>query len=106
MASVISELTILDELAILQDRIDKIKSSAAEEAAIRARDEKRASAMSRLKNILKDKISKLESNRYSKSAPLAAYYDREKVDLIDTLIDIIDGLNERIANLEMEKSSH
>ena len=94
------------ELALLRARIAAIESAAAEEAAARAQAEKKASAMGRLQKILQEKREAVERNRYSKSIPLARFYDQEKIDLMDALLDIISVLNERVTQLELEKSTH
>ena len=90
-------------LTLLRARIAELEAAEAAEVAIRAASEKKENAMDRLQAILAKKNQALAQNRYSKSVPLAAYYDRQHATLIDTLIDIISGLHNRIAQLEEDK---
>ena len=93
----------LDNLALLRARVAELEAAEAAAAAAKAAAEKKAKAMERLQAILTEKNQALVRNSYSKSVPLAAYYDRQHATLIDTLIDIISGLHTRIAQLEEDK---
>lgn len=93
------------ELTLLRAKLAKMENDAAEEAALRAQAEKRTNAMSRLQKILDDTRDKLKRNSYSsmdRRGWLGELLDGERADLVDTLIDIIHGLNERIARLERQ----
>ncbi len=92
-----------DNLALLRARVAELEAAEAAKAAAHAAAAKKANAMDRLQAILAEKNQALARNRYSKSIPLAAYYDQQDATLIDTLIDIIDGLHNRIAQLEEDK---
>jgi hypothetical protein len=60
--------------------------------------------MEKLQALAKDKKDAITRNKYSKSIPLAQYYDQEKLTLMETLIEIIQQQNERIQRLEAEMS--
>lgn len=92
-----------DNLALLRARVAELEAAEAAAAAAKAVAEKKANAMDRLQAILAEKNQALARNSYSKSVPLSAYYDRQHATLIDTLIDIISGLHNRIAQLEEDK---
>ena len=94
-----------DNLALLRARVAELEAVEAATAAATAAAVKKANAMDRLQAILAEKNQALTNNRYSKSVPLAAYYDRQHATLIDTLIDIISGLHNRIAQLEEDKAT-
>jgi hypothetical protein len=98
-------MATLSELTLLRAKVAALEEAALEEAAAAAQIQKKATAMERLQKILDNKKAALARNSYSKSVPLAAFYDREKVDLVDALIDIIEGLNARVTSLELEKTS-
>ena len=92
-----------DNLTLLRARVAELEAAEAAAAAAEAAAEKKENAMDRLQAILAKKNQALARNSYSKSVPLAAYYDRQHATLIDTLIDIISGLHTRIAQLEEDK---
>jgi hypothetical protein len=93
----------LDSLVLLRARVAELEAAEAATLVAAASAKKKANAMDRLQAILAEKNQALARNRYSKSIPLAAYYDQQDATLIDTLIDIIDGLHNRIAQLEEDK---
>jgi hypothetical protein len=42
----------------------------------------------------------LKNNRYSKSVPLAAFYDRQRIEMIDAVVDALTKINARLDALE------
>ena len=51
--------------------------------------------------IIRDEITVvLKNNRYSKSVPLAAFYDRQRVETIDAILAALTKINTRLDALE------
>lgn len=53
-----------------------------------------------INNLLNEKKTKITNNRYSKSVPLARYYDQELVTHLEAIYNILQVLNERLDKLE------
>jgi hypothetical protein len=53
-----------------------------------------------LKDIIDEKKDKVERNSYSKSVPLARYYDIEKLGYLEAIFNMLKDLNKRVENLE------
>ena len=53
-----------------------------------------------LEAIRDETILNLKNNRYSKSAPLAAYYDRQRVETLDAILEALKMINARLDALE------
>lgn len=96
-----------DNLALLRARVAELEAAEAAAAAAKAVAEKKANAMDRLQAILAEKKLSVQ-NRIARPPKdhvgwLAHNIKTGEVDLIDTLIDIISGLHNRIAQLEEDK---
>ena len=96
-----------DNLALLRARVAELEAAEAAAAAAKAVAEKKANAMDRLQAILAEKKLSVQ-NRIARPPKdhvgwMAHNMNRGEVDLIDTLIDIISGLHNRIAQLEEDK---
>lgn len=96
-----------DNLALLRARVAELEAAEAATAAATAAAEKKANAMDRLQAILAEKKLSIQ---YRIARPpkdqlgrMAHHINRGEVDIIDTLIDIISGLHNRIAQLEEDK---
>ena len=51
--------------------------------------------------VIRDGITiKLKNNRYSKSVPLAAFYDSQRVETINAILDALTKINSRLDALE------
>jgi hypothetical protein len=53
-----------------------------------------------LNNVLTEKKNAITSNRYSKSVPLARFYDQELVTHLEAIYNILQNVDERLINLE------
>ncbi len=53
-----------------------------------------------LNNVLTEKKNAINSNRYSKSVPLARFYDQELVTHLEAIYNILQNVDERLINLE------
>jgi len=53
-----------------------------------------------INNILKDKKRKIANNSYSKSIPLARFFDQEVVTRLEAISNILQDFNERLIKLE------
>ena len=53
-----------------------------------------------LESIIQDKRTQIERNSYSKSIPLARFYDVEKLKMMDAIYAILKNFQERIDSLE------
>jgi hypothetical protein len=53
-----------------------------------------------INNIIKDKKRKIANNSYSKSIPLAGFYDQELVTRLEAISNILQEFNERLIKLE------
>ena len=53
-----------------------------------------------INGILTEKKTAINNNRYSKSVPLARYYDQELVTHLEAVYNILQILDERLKNLE------
>lgn len=87
-----------NDIQMLRAQLAAMEKTMAEQVAARCLAEKQANAMGRLRTILDTTRESLSANRYS--YPMARYYDENKMDLIDALVDIMEGLTDRIALLE------
>ena len=53
-----------------------------------------------INNVLTEKKNAINANRYSKSVPLARYYDQELVTHLEAIYNILQNVDERLKNLE------
>ena len=53
-----------------------------------------------LEGIIDEKRKQIERNSYSKSLPLARYYDQEKVAFLEPILNILKNIQERLDALE------
>jgi hypothetical protein len=53
-----------------------------------------------INNLLNEKKTAIINNRYSKSIPLARYYDQELVTHLEAIYNILQVFNERLDKLE------
>jgi len=92
MSAIESELSLLKQrLAVLEEQ----KRIEAEKEA-----EKKANPMKVLEDIIDEKKKKIENNRYSKSLPLAQYYDQEKVAMLEPILNALQDIQKRLTALE------
>ena len=62
--------------------------------------EKKAFPLKTLEAIIDEKRKKIERNRYSKSLPLAQFYDQEKVAFLEPIFNMLTNIQERLDALE------
>ena len=53
-----------------------------------------------INDVLSEKKTAIKNNRYSKSVPLARYYDQELVTHLEAIYNILQIMDERLKNLE------
>jgi len=53
-----------------------------------------------INDLLTDKKTKINNNRYSKSVPLARYYDEQLVIYLEATYNILQNVDERLKKLE------
>ena len=56
--------------------------------------------MQKLELIIQAKKTQIERNSYSKSIPLAQFYDREKLEMMDAIYSILKSFDDRISAIE------
>jgi hypothetical protein len=56
-----------------------------------------------LNNVLNEKKTKIANDRYSKSVPLARYYDQQLVTHLEAIYNILHVVDERLKKLEKTK---
>jgi hypothetical protein len=86
------------ELSLLKQRLAALEEQKRIEAEKEA--EKKANPMKVLENIIDEKKKKIENNRYSKSLPLAQYYDQEKVAMLEPILNALQDIQKRLTALE------
>jgi hypothetical protein len=53
-----------------------------------------------LEGVIEKKRSQIEQNRYSKSIPLARFYDMEKLEMLEPIFNMLKSIEERLEALE------
>ena len=86
------------ELSLLRQKLEALEEKKRLEAAKEL--ERVENPMKVLYSIINDKKKAIEQNRYSKSVPLARFYDQEKVDMMEPIINMLNILQGRIEALE------
>lgn len=92
MSAIDSEL---ESLRLRLASLEEQKRIEAETAA-----EKKAFPLKTLEGILDEKRKQIERNRYSKSIPLARFYDLEKVAYLEPIFNMLKNIQERLEVLE------
>ena len=65
--------------------------------------EKKAFPLKTLEVIIDEKRKQIERNSYSKSFPLARFYDQEKVAFLEPIFNILKNIQERLDALEKKE---
>ncbi len=92
MSQLDTEIALLREkLAVMEERRN---------VALAIAEEKKANPLKTLEDILEAKRARVERNRYSKSVPLARFYDQEKIEMMEPILALLKNLQERIEVLE------
>ena len=90
--------TIDSELLLLKQRLSALEEQKRIEAEKDA--ENRANPMKVLETIIDEKKKQIENNRYSKSLPLARFYDQEKVAMLEPILNALQDIQKRLMALE------
>jgi len=62
--------------------------------------EKLESPLKVLQGIIEQKRVQVKNNRYSKSIPLAQFYDQEKLNMLEPIFNMLKSIDERLKALE------
>ena len=65
--------------------------------------EKKAFPLKTLEGIIDEKRKQIERNSYSKSLPLARFYDQEKLAFLEPILNMLKHLQERLDALEKKE---
>jgi len=65
--------------------------------------EKKNFPLKTLEDIINEKRIQVEHNRYSKSLPLARFYDLEKIGYLEPILDALKNIQERLNALEKKE---
>ena len=90
-----------NDLNLLKQRIAALEEQKRIEAEKEA--EKKANPMRVLEGILDEKKKQIENNRYSKSLPLAKFYDQEKLAMLEPIFNMLVDIQRRLDALEKKE---
>ena len=100
--NVIKTMSQIDnELNLLKQRLAALEEQKRIEAEKEA--EKKANPIKVLGEILDEKKKQIENNRYSKSLPLARFYDQEKVAMLEPIFNMLVDIQKRLDALEKKE---
>jgi hypothetical protein len=91
------------ELRLLRQRLAHLEEQ--QLAEIKKELQKKAHALQFLENFIEEKKDRIRQNRYSRSVPLAAYYDGEKVAFLEPILNVLKDFQTRLEALESSKST-
>ena len=86
------------ELRLLRQRIVYLEQQKI--AEIERELQKKAHALQVLENFIDEKKERIQQNRYSRSVPLAAYYDGEKIAFLEPILNVLKDFQKRLEVLE------
>ena len=84
-----------EEIQQLQLRILELEKNERDE-----KDEIKKNNFKVINDVLTEKKTAIQRNRYSKSVPLAKYYDQELVNHLEAIHNILQNLDERLKKIE------
>lgn len=84
--------TIDSELSLLRQKLEALEAE--------RQLEKVDNPLKVLHSIIDNKKKVIEKNSYSKSVPLARFYDQEKVEMMEPIYNMLKNLLERVEALE------
>jgi len=96
MSNIDSELTLLRQKI---EMLEKQKKAEDEMKAV-----KEANPLATLGQIIEEKKQKINKNSYSKSIPLARFYDTEKVEMMEPIYNMLKDIQQRLTILEQGRS--
>jgi DNA-binding HxlR family transcriptional regulator len=91
------------ELKLLRQRLAYLEQQKIVE--IERELQKKAHALQLLENLISEKKERIEKNRYSRSVPIAAYYDSEKIAFLEPILNVLKDFQLRLEALESAKST-
>ena len=91
------------ELRLLRQRLAHLEEQQIVE--IKKELQKKAHALQVLENFIEEKKDRIRQNRYSRSVPLAAYYDGEKIAFLEPILNVLKDFQTRLEALETAKST-
>ena len=86
------------ELIALKQRIDFLEEKKKKE--IEKEIEKKENALNSIKKLIDEKKKQIQINAYSKSTPFTKYQDKEKIDMLEPIYNMLQNINERLEILE------
>jgi hypothetical protein len=89
------------ELRLLRQRMAYLETQKI--AELEKELQKKAHALQILENFISEKKQRIQENRYSRSVPLAAYYDSEKVAFLEPILNVLKDFQKRLEALEAAK---
>jgi len=87
-----------NEISMLRNRL--ISLEAQKKITVETEEEKRKNPMDTFKNIIESKRNQINNNSYSKSIPLARFYDQEKLQMMEPIYDMLKNIQDRLEVLE------
>ena len=91
------------ELKLLRQRLAYLEEQKILE--IERELQKKAHSLQVLDNFILDKKNRIQKNTYSRSVPLAAYYDSEKIAFLEPILNTLLDFQRRIEALEAAASA-
>ena len=86
------------ELRLLRQRLAYLEQQQITE--LERELQKKAHALQVLENFISEKKDRIRENRYSRSVPLAAYYDSEKIAFLEPILNVLKDFQGRLEALE------
>jgi hypothetical protein len=90
------------ELTLLRQKIEMLEKQKKAEDEMKAAKE--ANPLATLGQIIEEKKQKINRNSYSKSIPLARFYDEEKVAMMEPIYNMLKDIQQRLTVLEQGRS--
>ena len=90
------------ELTLLRQKIEMLEKQKKAEDEIKAAKE--ANPLATLGQIIEEKKQQINRNSYSKSIPLARFYDEEKVAMMEPIFNMLKDIQQRLTVLEQGRS--
>ena len=92
---------IASELTLLRQKIEMLEKQKMAEDEMKVA---KADPLSMLGQIIEAKKEQISRNRYSKSVPLARFYDEEKVAMMEPIFNMLKDIQQRLTVLEQGRS--
>jgi hypothetical protein len=89
--------SVTEEIQKLQSRICELEKQQKDETIKKTSIDHNFTV---LNGILTEKKGAIDNNKYSKSAPLARYYDQEIVTHLEVIYNVLQIVDERVKKLE------